>query len=207
MPMGQWMGPDRTPEEIAFQRWYAHRANRAGIGLDPDDPRHQYDYRGAYEAGAEPEIQSDQLYHWPSEFKRDLHPNRFIDGIDTRTGQPRSSLEELPSLADLSPLMAQAEELTPYSRMPIRMPVRSLTDAQPIHEQLEDYYLDRQKRGSDFAPLERVPLHELGWGGRPMSADELYQLEQGDIQESQSQIALQREQDMLLNEIRQYARG
>ena len=42
--------------EPAFQSWYQERATKAGINPNPDDPRHKYDYRAAYSAGAEPEI-------------------------------------------------------------------------------------------------------------------------------------------------------
>lgn len=75
-----------SPEEEAqFQEWYKGVAKKTGIAEDPDDPLHFYDYRGAYKAGAIPEIDSiDKKYHWPSEFKTDDHPNRFVDGIDTK---------------------------------------------------------------------------------------------------------------------------
>ena len=36
-------------------------------------PRHYYDYRGAYEAGA----RLDKNKHLPSKFKHDLHPDRY----------------------------------------------------------------------------------------------------------------------------------
>jgi hypothetical protein len=52
--------------------------------MNPDDPRHFYDWRAAYSAGATP----DESGHWPSEFKREGHPRLIIDGIDTRTGEP-----------------------------------------------------------------------------------------------------------------------
>ena len=76
-------------EEATFQQWYADWAARAGINPDPDNPEHQYDYRAAWKAGAEPQIDpTDQRYHWPSEFKADDHPNRVVDGVDTKTGAP-----------------------------------------------------------------------------------------------------------------------
>jgi hypothetical protein len=72
-------------EEPKFQRWYAEWAKKAGLDPDPDNPLHKYDYRAAYRAGAVPEIDpSDKRYHWPSEFKADDHPNRFIKGVDTK---------------------------------------------------------------------------------------------------------------------------
>jgi hypothetical protein len=71
--------------ELEFQVWYRGWAKRAGIDPNPDDPLHKYDYRGAWKAGYQPEInQEDGLYHWPSEFKDDDHPNRFVKGVDTK---------------------------------------------------------------------------------------------------------------------------
>lgn len=69
-------------DEKAFQRWYAGIAKKTGLNPDPDDPRHFYDYRAAFQAGAKP----DSTGHWPSQFKRVGHPNLIVDGQDTRTG-------------------------------------------------------------------------------------------------------------------------
>ena len=65
-------------EDPEFSRWYSNIAKRSNLSLDPDDPRHFYDYRAAYEAGAG----LDERRHLPSQFKHDLHPNRFIVGKD-----------------------------------------------------------------------------------------------------------------------------
>jgi hypothetical protein len=76
--------------EDGFQRWYAGWARRTGLDPNPDAPEHKYDYRGAYAAGAMPSIdKEDGYYHWPSEFKHDDHPNRFINGMDTKHGVAR----------------------------------------------------------------------------------------------------------------------
>jgi hypothetical protein len=81
--------------EQKFQSWYSDWADKTGISPDPDDPRHKYDYRAAHIAGAEPKISSeDGLYHWPSEFKADDHPNRFVSGVDTKTGKPSTDIFE-----------------------------------------------------------------------------------------------------------------
>jgi hypothetical protein len=72
-------------DEARFLAWYRAQAERAGLDPDPDNPLHKYDYRGAFRAGFEPSIHpEDGLYHWPSEFKDDDHPNRFVRGVDTR---------------------------------------------------------------------------------------------------------------------------
>jgi hypothetical protein len=76
--------PFRDPKrERAFQIWYAMQAKANGIDPNPDDPRHYYDYRRAFQAGANPGLDR----HWPSTFKLAGHPNRYVDGIDTITGQ------------------------------------------------------------------------------------------------------------------------
>lgn len=79
-------GPDN---EQSFQNWYGSWARKSGLSPNPDDPKHKYDYRAAYKSGAKPEVDpGDGQYHWPSEFKADDHPSRFIDGVDTKTGEP-----------------------------------------------------------------------------------------------------------------------
>jgi hypothetical protein len=68
-----------APEENAgFSEWYSDIAERSNLSLDPEDPRHYYDYKAAYEAGAD----LDEGKHLPSRFKHDLHPNRFVIGKD-----------------------------------------------------------------------------------------------------------------------------
>lgn len=75
-------------DEQRFQSWYRDRATRLGLDLNPDDPLHHYDYRAAFQAGAEPGPDG----HWPSTFKEAGHPNRYVGGEDTITGRPFSSL-------------------------------------------------------------------------------------------------------------------
>ncbi len=66
-------------QEAAFQAWYKQWARKAQIDPNPDDPRHHYDYRGAWKARVTPQIdKTDGRYHWPSQWKDDDHPNRFI---------------------------------------------------------------------------------------------------------------------------------
>jgi hypothetical protein len=82
-------------DEDAFQRgirgtdW--HREFTAKYG-EPnlDDPN--YDYRKAWKSGARPTVRDpkDQMLHWPSQFKGEDHPNRYVDGVDTKTGKPVS---------------------------------------------------------------------------------------------------------------------
>jgi len=72
--------------ENAFIKWYAGIADAQQLDPNPDDPRHFYDYRKAWLAGAN----VDGSGHWPSKFKLAGHPQLIVDGIDTRTGQPAS---------------------------------------------------------------------------------------------------------------------
>jgi hypothetical protein len=83
------LSPD---EEKKFQFWYKTWARKANINPNPDDPLHYYDYRAAYKAGVKPQIDpTDKKYHWDSRFKDDEHPNRFVNGEDTKTGEPEST--------------------------------------------------------------------------------------------------------------------
>ena len=83
------LSPD---EEKKFQFWYKTWARKSNINPNPDDPLHYYDYRAAYKAGIKPQIDpTDKKYHWDSRFKDDEHPNRFVNGEDTKTGEPEST--------------------------------------------------------------------------------------------------------------------
>jgi hypothetical protein len=80
-------------DEDAFQRgirdtdW--HREFTAKFG-EPNLNDPNYDYRAAWKAGARPTVRDpgDGLLHWPSQFKGENHPNRYVDGVDTKTGKP-----------------------------------------------------------------------------------------------------------------------
>jgi len=66
---------------------------RKKYGEEPNLNTPDYDYRSAWTAGARPTVRdpNDQLLHWPSEFKGDSHPNRYVEGVDTKTGRPDDS--------------------------------------------------------------------------------------------------------------------
>ena len=75
-------------QEQEFLRWYRRQATKTGLDPNPDHPEHRYDYRAAWRAGAQPRIdRRDGKYHWPSQFKDPDHPNRFVSGEDTITGE------------------------------------------------------------------------------------------------------------------------
>jgi hypothetical protein len=71
----------QSEEENRFQRWYKDHAEKLGLNPNPDAPEHKYDYRAAFKAGIGP----DEQGHWPSRFKANDHPNRFINGKDTKS--------------------------------------------------------------------------------------------------------------------------
>ena len=74
-------------DEEGFQDWYGRWSTIAGIDPNPDAPEHKYDYRAAYKVDAKPDVdESSGEYHWPSAFKADDHPNRYIDNFDTKSG-------------------------------------------------------------------------------------------------------------------------
>jgi len=71
---------------IAFRETFKKK-----FGEEPsrDVKEAKYNYDAAYKAGARPVLDStDGLYHWDSKFKADDHPNRYVGGMDTKTGQP-----------------------------------------------------------------------------------------------------------------------
>ena len=66
-------------DEAAFQDWYAKVAQQMKLNPNPDDPNHFYDYRGFYKSGASTAIdQKSGELHFPSTYKHDDHPNRFV---------------------------------------------------------------------------------------------------------------------------------
>lgn len=83
-------GTEDMELEGAFQEgirqtpWY--KEFKGHFGEDPNLETPDYDYRRAWQEGARPTVRDpgDGTLHWPSKFKGDNHPNRFIDGIDTR---------------------------------------------------------------------------------------------------------------------------
>lgn len=68
-------------DEVTFRKWYQDWAKRTGLSPDPDDPAHGYDYRAAFQEGREPELDVEgNEWHWPSQFKAEDNPRRFLAG-------------------------------------------------------------------------------------------------------------------------------
>jgi hypothetical protein len=97
------LAPD---EDLEFLDWYSDIAERSNLSPNPDDPRHYYDYRAAYKSGAE----LDEKKHLPSEFKHDLHPNRYT--VDEETLEIRDSKYNEP--AELEDIIMQAFQRKDY---------------------------------------------------------------------------------------------
>jgi len=63
-------------KESEFQKWYKQKSGELGINPNPDDPNHQYDYRGAFLSGDDPSWQPEhQQFRWTDRYKRSGHPN------------------------------------------------------------------------------------------------------------------------------------
>ena len=92
-----------SPQEADFQfgirstPWFSEFAQQHG---EPNLNDPNYDYRAAWTAGARPNVRDpgDNQLHWSSQFKGPEHPNRFVNGVDTITGQPVSTGEEYAGL-------------------------------------------------------------------------------------------------------------
>jgi len=96
-------------EEGRFQRgirdtdWYKEFNTKYNEPPNLDDPN--YNYREAWKSGARPDVRDptdNNMLHWPSKFKGPDHPNRFVDGVDTITGQPSQGPQTPPDVATLT---------------------------------------------------------------------------------------------------------
>ena len=83
--MNIWEFLDVEKEEEKFQKVYKEMATKMGLSFDPDDPRHQYDWRALYKDTKE--LKADPTGHFPSKYKEEGHKNLIVDGINTKTGK------------------------------------------------------------------------------------------------------------------------
>lgn len=130
-------------DEEAFQAWYAKIAKENHLDPNVDAPEHHYDMRGAYNAGHRGTLSAeDNRLHFPSEFKSDDHPNRFVptgNGTwDTKYGvlqgyatggmtPPQTSPQMQPTPAGGSPMAppqmpAEGAPQQPPQAQPMQMP-------------------------------------------------------------------------------------
>ena len=109
-----------SPEEGNFQAgvratpWFSEYQNK--YSEEPNLNTPDYDYRAAWKAGARPEVRDpgDSLLHWPSQFKGQSHPNRYVNGVDTITGVPLDEGAAAQSAAEA----AAARTRRPYRGLP-----------------------------------------------------------------------------------------
>lgn len=144
--------PSVGDEESRFRGWYRDRAARWGLDLNPDNPLHLYDYRAAFRAGAEPDPRDG---HWPSEFKHDDHPNRFVGGIDTKTGRRPG----LPASVGQRTGDISLDGPAPRPEKPARAPIPSFDGASStnvVPPRTTDIELPKRAKGQGWlGPLPR----------------------------------------------------
>lgn len=107
-------------EEATFQIFYKDWSTKSQVNPNPDDPRHKYDYRGAFKAGDRPAPKE----HWGSTFKQSGHAREFVvtdHGIlNTKTGSliPESnSIKLLPEDRSYTPSAEQiGDRIKRYGR-------------------------------------------------------------------------------------------
>jgi hypothetical protein len=160
------------PDVLAFRKKFVEQ-----FGEEPSrDPNvAMYDYDKAYRSGARPVLDDeDGLYHWSSNFKHDEHPNRFVDGIDTRSGRQQAvSLEN-----HLSPMGMTQPESEPLTIRPEARKAKyfNITDKvnqnfggsetsyrwtpgqEDLREQSQEIYPD----GTPYNSRTIKPVYELG---------------------------------------------
>jgi len=73
-------------EEEDFQKAYRDMAAKMGLSLDPDDPKHFYNYRALYKDTGS--LTPDLSGHFPSKYKKEGHPRTIVNGVNTITGEP-----------------------------------------------------------------------------------------------------------------------
>lgn len=138
-------------DENKFQEWYKIQSTKLGLNPDPDDPRHFYDYRAAFKVGVEP----DETGHFPSEFKKEGHPNQIIDGIDTITGEPTQELLKSKSIQDYSDdELLEMEKLT--------LPEPQVQDIPEYKPQAQPYDPTQGELGGTPLGLISPPPVEVG---------------------------------------------
>ena len=81
-----------SKEETLFQEWYADHAGRQGLNADPDDPRHQFDYRGWWSEMKDDPKALSESDHGPQEFKDPDHPTRWKGEFMELTGKDPDKL-------------------------------------------------------------------------------------------------------------------
>jgi hypothetical protein len=125
--------PDPERDENAFQEWFARTSKQLDLNPDPDAAVGAYDYRKAFRSGVIiPPSAKPGDFHFPSEFKRPHHPNRFVDGVDTLTGKPTDPRPETHEGPE-PPRIEGARHQPPVTETAVTR--RDATDLPPIPRQ------------------------------------------------------------------------
>ena len=163
-------------DEDEFRKWYAERAKKWGLSPDPDDPKHFYDYRAAFENGAEPDPKDG---HWPSEYKLEGHPNLIVDGKDTRTGEPVSNpLDDIaPNLGakaatgnpldDIAPVIAdplKRQTERGYAARGVSMLMSPIPALRDMSRKISDVVDITPRSNTEDTGRFEVPENAAGWG-------------------------------------------
>ncbi len=69
-------------DKTEFETWYKVWSKLSGMNPDPYDPKHYYDYLGAWKAGLRPKPGE----HWPDTFKLPGHPTFSVESQYYRPG-------------------------------------------------------------------------------------------------------------------------
>ena len=101
MPIQRFRTKLNEPEEIQFKGWYGRLSSKLNLDPNPDSALQKYDYRGAFKEGFR--LKKDK--HFPSKFKDDDHPNRFVfeggkildskKGVNVTLKQVKTQLDSL----------------------------------------------------------------------------------------------------------------
>lgn len=90
LPLMRPVASHDAGEDAKLAQWMAQRQ------VDPRELE-VYDFLSAMKAGAD----RDETGHWPSDFKRDNHPDLVVGGFHTRTGERVKSAPLAKSLQEL----------------------------------------------------------------------------------------------------------
>ena len=95
---------DKNKKDGEFGQWYLALAKKHDLSTNPNHPLHYYNYRAAWESGAMPGKDG----HLPSQFKHELHPNRFITEGPKGERLPSGSFWDTRTKAKIVPLKFKA---------------------------------------------------------------------------------------------------
>ena len=95
LPPAEIVKQSTVRKSESFVKWWARFSFVNQLNAHPDNPLHEFDYRGYFEASKRDPKRFAPIYdpadssvHLSSQFKGDNHPNRVVGGVDTKTGKP-----------------------------------------------------------------------------------------------------------------------